>query len=58
MAGKVGRPSGILKGKKMLGYKYNEEEYREMTEALEKFKSENQCTTSRALYLLITQKNK
>lgn len=54
----MGRPAGIIKNKRMLGYKYNEEEYKEMTKAFEKFKAKHNCTTSKALYLLITQKNK
>ncbi len=52
------RPIGITKTKRMFGYKYTPEEYEEMTKALEKFKAENNCTTSKALYILITQKNK
>lgn len=52
----AGRPAGILKNKLMFGYKYTEDEYKEMSAALEKFKTENGCTTSRALYLLVTQK--
>lgn len=42
----------------MFGYKYNEDEYNAMSKALEKFKVEHNCTTSKALYLLITQKTK
>ena len=38
MAGKVGRPVGITKDKRMFGYKYNEKEYNEMKKALEKYK--------------------
>ena len=52
------RPIGITKTKRMFGYKYTPEEYEEMTKALEKFKAENNCTSSKALYILITQKNK
>lgn len=55
---RVGRPAGITKNKKMFGYKYNEEEYKIMNEALEKFKAEHNCTTSKAIYLLITQQTK
>lgn len=55
---KVGRPAGIKKNKTMFGYKYNEEEYNTMSKALEKFKAEHNCTTSKALYLLITQQTK
>lgn len=55
---KVGRPAGITKNKKMFGYKYNEEEYNTMNKALEKFKLEHNCTTSKAIYLLITQQEK
>ena len=50
---KVGRPTGIKKNKTMFGYKYNEEEYNTMSKALEKFKVEHNCTTSKALYDLI-----
>ena len=56
--GTMVRPIGITKTKRMFGYKYTPEEYEEMTKALEKFKAENNCTTSKALYILITQKNK
>ena len=42
----------------MFGYKYNEDEYNAMGKALEKFKVEHNCTTSKALYLLIIQKTK
>lgn len=52
----AGRPAGILKNKLMFGYKYTENEYNEMSAALEDFKIKNKCTTSKALYLLITQK--
>ena len=52
------RPAGITKNKKMFGYKYTPEEYEEMKEALEKFKEKNNYTTSKALYILVTQKSK
>ena len=55
---KVGRPTGIKKNKTMFRYKYNEEEYNAMSKALEKFKAEHNCTTSKALYILITKSNK
>ena len=42
----------------MFGYKYNEEEYNAMSKALEKFKAQHNCTTSKAIYLLITQQAK
>lgn len=58
MAGKVGRPAGIIKGKRMFGYKYNDQEYEEMKKALEKYKKKHNCTTSKALYTLITECNK
>ena len=58
MAGKVGRPAGINKTKKMFGYKYTPEEYEKMVKALEKFKTENNLTTSKALYVLLTEKTK
>lgn len=51
----AGRPTGIKKNKLMFGYKYTEEEYKEMVTALNEFKERNECTTSKALYLLITQ---
>lgn len=57
MAGKVGRPTGITKNKRMFGYKYNEKEYNEMKKALEKYKEKHRCTTSKALYILITESN-
>lgn len=41
------------KDKRMFGYKYTEEEYNQMTEALNKYKEMHQCTTSKALYDLI-----
>lgn len=55
MAGKVGRPAGITKDKRMFGYKYNEQEFEEMKKALEKYKKKHNCTTSKALYTLITE---
>ena len=58
MAGKVGRPAGITKDKRMFGYKYTEEEYNQMTEALNKYKEMHQCTTSKALYDLIINSTK
>lgn len=52
----MARPVGINKSKRMLGYKYTPEEYEEMTKALEEFKAKHKCTTSKALYLLLTNK--
>ena len=46
------------KDKRMFGYKYNEKEYNEMKKALEKYKEKHHCTTSKALYILITESNK
>ena len=51
------RPSGITKDKRMFGYKYNEKEYNEMKKALEKYKEKHNYTTSKALYILITESN-
>ena len=41
------------KNKRMFGYKYTEDEYNQMTEALNKYKEIHQCTTSKALYDII-----
>lgn len=46
------------KDKRMFGYKYTEEEYNQMTEALNKYKEMHQCTTSKALYDLIINSTK
>ena len=50
---KVGRPTGINKSVKYLGYKYTPEEHQKMVEALEKYKAKHNCTTSKALYKII-----
>ena len=50
---KVGRPTGINKSVKYLGYKYTPEEHQKMVEALEKYKAKHNCTTSKALYEII-----
>lgn len=50
---KVGRPAGINKSIKYLGYKYTPEEHQKMVEALEKYKTKYNCTTSKALYEII-----
>ena len=50
---KVGRPTGINKSVKYLGYKYTPEEQQKMVEALEKYKAKHNCTTSKALYEII-----
>ena len=48
-----GRPTGINKSVKYLGYKYTPEEHQKMVEALEKYKAKHNCTTSKALYEII-----
>lgn len=50
---KVGRPAGINKSIKYLGYKYTPEEHKRMVEALEKYKAKYNYTTSKALYEII-----
>ena len=59
MAGKVGRPAGISKSKKILGYKYTPDEYELINNTLEELR-EKYKTTSRAILELCTfyQKNK
>lgn len=52
---KVGRPAGIKKSVRYLGYKYTPEEYQSMIKALEKYKKQYNYTTSKALYELITK---
>ena len=39
-----------------LGYKYTEEEKLEMVDALKKYKLKNNCTTTEAIYKLLTKK--
>lgn len=39
--------------KTMFGYRYTEQEYSNMTEALNKYKELNKCTTSQALHDII-----
>lgn len=39
-----------------LGYKYTEEEKLEMVDALKKYKEKNNCTTTEAIYKLLTKK--
>lgn len=43
------------KTKSFAGYKYTEEEYKEIREALESYAAKNGCTKSKALYQLITK---
>ena len=50
---KVGRPTGVKKSVRFLGYKYTPEEYEIMVQALEKYKQKHNYTTSKALYEII-----
>ena len=51
-----GNKRPLIRDTKFLGYKYTEKEKKEMAAALESFKLKNNCSTTEAIYLLLTKK--
>ena len=51
-----GRPKGVRKNKLLFGYKYSEEEYKELKEIFEEYKKRNNLTSTQAIKKIILEK--
>ena len=52
----AGRKKGVKKNKLLFGYKYTEEEYKELKEIFEDYKKRNDLTSTEAIKKIILEK--